>query len=183
VKNYSDRILAMSAITNCNIFGEGNALNEIANAINNRGVTKIALLGYSHGGGTVYNLSKRLYYDGTNCIWYGDVITFSDIIHNSYELIYTSYIDAIRNDKWSRMLPEINRPIDTSYHVNQYQQNTSYPILGDLNGEASSPLGDIDEDRSSWLDPDGNQLTHSTIDDSVQIKDVITNTFEEKVPR
>jgi hypothetical protein len=35
VKNYSDRILAMSAITNCNIFGEGNALDEIANAINN----------------------------------------------------------------------------------------------------------------------------------------------------
>jgi hypothetical protein len=113
----------------CNEWGEGPALNEIANAINNRNVTKIALLGYSHGGGTVYNLSKRLYYDGTSCIWYGDVITFSDIIHNAYELIYTSYIDAIRNDKWSRMLPELNRPINTSYHVNQYQQNTSYPIL------------------------------------------------------
>jgi hypothetical protein len=80
----------------CDEWGNGPALDEIANAINNRGVTNVALLGYSHGGGTVYNLSKRLYYDGSSCIWYENKVTFSDMIHNPYQLVFTSYIDAVR---------------------------------------------------------------------------------------
>ncbi|MGL4594981.1 MAG: hypothetical protein ACRCUY_09660, partial [Thermoguttaceae bacterium] len=47
--------------------------------------------------------------------------------------------------------PETRRPENSLYHVNQFQQNTGASSLW-LNGEHSYPLGDIDEDRSNWLD-------------------------------
>jgi hypothetical protein len=47
----------------------------------------------------------------------------------------------------------------------------------------SGVSGNIDEDRSLWLDDVGNPLTHGTIDDSGQIQNVIKTTFEAQVPR
>jgi hypothetical protein len=101
----------------CDEWGNGPALDEIANAINNQGVTQVALLGYSHGGGTVYNLSKRLFYDGSTCIWYEKPVTFPEVIHNPYQLVFTSYIDTIMNDRFTRADPEDRRPEDSLFHL------------------------------------------------------------------
>jgi hypothetical protein len=80
------------------------------------------------------------------------------------------------------MSAETRRPLRSLYHVNQYQKNTYY--LGfPLNGNASIPVGNIDEDRSNWRDRNTNVLNHTTIDDSVEILNVITNTFELRVSR
>jgi hypothetical protein len=173
----------------CDEWGNGPALDEIANSINNRGVTNVALLGYSHGGGTVYNLSKRLYYDGRSCEWYDKKVTFPDVIDNnkSYNIVFTTYIDAIRNDRFTRTLPEKNRPLGSKYHVNQFQRNTKewetsgWPFK--LNGTHSNALGEIDEDRSSWTDQDGNLLNHLTIGINEGVWQIITSAFEKKVSR
>jgi hypothetical protein len=169
----------------CDEWGNGPALDEIANAINNRGVSEVAIIGYSHGGGTVYNLSKRLYFDGQSCVWYGKIANLDDVIDNTknYSLVFTSYIDAIRNDRWSRMLAEENRPWGSSYHVNQFQENTAYPFLGPLNGTHSIPMGNIDENRSSWKDSLDNLLNHTTIDDDERIWQTISDAFESEVQR
>ena len=42
------------------VIGPGVAYNEIQSAIIDRSVTQIALIGYSHGGGAIYNLAKYM---------------------------------------------------------------------------------------------------------------------------
>jgi len=41
--------------------GAGPAYDEVVNAIQGRGVTEVAIMGYSHGGGATYQLAERLY--------------------------------------------------------------------------------------------------------------------------
>jgi hypothetical protein len=190
---FDDGYDVFSTITDCNTFGEGNALNEIANAINNRGVDKVAILGYSHGGGSVYHLSQALAYDGEEFTYVAgtgstgeDIYAskyYSDKIQNSYSVVFTSYIDAISNEASAVMASERRRPINSLYHVNQYQKNTYYLGVLGLNGDESIAVGDIDEDRSDWFDKNGTELTHSTIDDDEAILTVIRNSFEGRVER
>ncbi len=178
----------------CDEWGEGRALNMVANAINNHGQSQVAMIGYSHGGGSTYNLSQSLAFDGLSFTYvvryddFGNPIynakKYEDRIHQDYSVAYTSYIDAINNHASLATSPETRRPEASQYHVNQYQQNTVY--LGGrvpLNGDHSSPLGDIDEDRSGWLDRNGQRLTHSTIDDDKAILNVVTDSFEGRVSR
>jgi hypothetical protein len=89
-----------NSVVDCNKWGEGTALNEVANAVNNRGVNDVAILGYSHGGGSSYNLSWRMYYDGkmSDSYLYWNP---PQVIFNSYNLVFTSYIDAVPNYYWS----------------------------------------------------------------------------------
>ena len=66
-------------------------------------------------------------------------------------------------------------------YVIQYQLNSRYRFR--LNGVTWTSRGDIDEAPSSWLDRNGTQLAHSTIDDDESILNVIKNSFEAKVSR
>jgi hypothetical protein len=165
----------------CDEWGEGAALNEIANAINNRGVTEVVLVGYSHGGGSVYNLSKRLYYDGSSCIWYETSVTFSERIHNTYQLVFTSYIDAIRNGSYTEMESEDRKPEGTLYHLNQFQTNTGITGLY-LNGTPTlggTTLNTLNIDRTDDLPT----LYHSTIDDDYSVQFVLREYFQDKTNR
>lgn len=67
-------------------------------------------------------------------------------------------------------------PEGSSYHVNQFQRNTTASGLW-LNGTHSNIRGDIDEDRSSWL------VNHTSIDDEERIWQVVTSAFETRVIR
>jgi hypothetical protein len=76
------------------------------------------------------------------------------------------------------------RPIGSQYHVNQFQQNSITVVLGNtLNGAHSSALGDIDEDRSDWVNANGSPLDHITIGTDDRIWQVVTSSFESKVLR
>ncbi|MDO4551587.1 MAG: hypothetical protein Q4C96_10105 [Planctomycetia bacterium] len=165
---------------NCNPLGEGRAFDEICNAINNRGVTQVAAIGYSHGGGSVYNLSWRMRYDGKTSD-NSDYLNPPQRIFKNYQFVFTSYIDAISNSSNTDRSPETRRPLGSMYHVNQYQKNTYYLGMFSVNGAPSN--GDIDQDRSSWLDANGNKLDHETINGDARVLYVLTNSFKEKVIR
>ena len=64
-------------------WGRGPAYDTIVNAVNNHGQSKVALVVYSHGGGTVYNVAWRLnnnYQDSKG-----------NTINKPFELVFTSY--------------------------------------------------------------------------------------------
>ncbi len=99
--------------------GSGPALDEIVTAINDRGVDKVALLGYSRGGGKVYELAEAL--DG------------NPAITRPFTIPMTAYVDAINAllaldpyASYPKPLPEIKRPPLSLYHLNQYQLNSPY---------------------------------------------------------
>ena len=89
----------------CDPWGEGYAFNEIVNAINHRGVVEVGIVGYSHGGGSVYNLSKRIEYDGQTTMWYGQNYTHdkSFMDDKTFTIAFTSYIDAIENSSYLKV--------------------------------------------------------------------------------
>ncbi|MDR2114873.1 MAG: hypothetical protein LBP87_00675, partial [Planctomycetaceae bacterium] len=161
----------------CDEWGEGPALDEIANAINNRGVTQIALVGYSHGGGSVYNLSKRLYYDGQTTMWYGVNRTQEDKINNNktYTVSFTSYIDAIENYQYTSGDPEIRKPLSSNYHLNQYQTNGLLYVGGSTIGGGII----INVNRTNQLPT----LYHMTIIDDYTVLFLLTFEFQSQTIR
>jgi Ca2+-binding RTX toxin-like protein len=126
---------------------------EIANALVSRGVGKVAIMGYSYGGGATYELSQQLYLD------------INDVLPPIFNL-YTVYIDAIQHD--SLGLAEYRIPWGTKYHINYYQTN------GALDGAATEPHPNYapnvipkNTDVTAQLDA---TLTHGTIDNDDRVK-------------
>jgi hypothetical protein len=169
-----------TASSDCTNWGEGNALNVVANAINNQGITDVAIIGYSHGGGSAYNLAWRMFYDGgtsdSYLYWYPP-----QVINNPYNLVFTSYIDAVPN---SHSLNGIEadslevRPYGSLYHLNQYETNSWV-------GGCSIPTSDENIDRSII---DGGVVYHSGggetgIDTNSVIQNHLKVRFEQHVSR
>ena len=144
-------------------WGRGPAYDVIVNAVNNHKQSKISLFGYSHGGGTVYNVSWRI---SNN---YND--SKGNNLTGEYSLVYTSYIDAVANARFSDLYSERRRPEDSLYHTNQYQENTF--IRG-----ISIPSSNEDIDRSSI-----EGINHKTIDDNDTVLNLLKTTFKLKVIR
>lgn len=175
---YGNNIIGGNMNEDCSNYGEGRAFEEVVNAINNRGVTEVALVGYSHGGGSVYNLAWRMYWDGQD-----PGILYSprpDRILNPYTLAFTSYIDAVPNNYSTNGLlgDSVNdRPLGSDFHTNQYQTNSLF-ISG-----CSIPESDDNLDRS-YLD-----VTHSndnlalSIDTNEIVVNFLTDRFRQKVSR
>lgn len=84
--------------------GEGEAYNEIVNAIKERKVTNIAIIGYSHGGGSTHDLAEEL------------VNTRQSI--GLFNIAFTAYIDAIQNSAFYDMTAETRFPPGSLYHLN-----------------------------------------------------------------
>jgi hypothetical protein len=158
----------------CSKWGEGNALNEVANAINNQGIASIAILGYSHGGGTVYNLAWRMFYDGST----SDNPVYRSPpkkIQKPYNIVFTSYIDAVTNSNSINFFAENRKPLNTGFHLNQYQLNIS------PHG-CSIPSSDDNLNRS------GLGVVHSadgatSIDENPIVMGLLKERFEQKVVR
>lgn len=139
------------------LFGPGYA--EIVSAINDRGVSSVAMIGYSHGGGTVWEIANKLTSDG----W--------ELFH-PFEISFTGFIDAI-SQNWEVLpgtLGAVNtRPPGSLFHVSQYQRNLVPPLRGAPSG------GDDDIDRTSL------GVNHITIDDSLIVLDFLTMRYRQKV--
>ncbi len=149
-------------------FGGGPAYDELVNSINNQLVEEVAIYGYSHGGGSTYDLSWLLN---------ENVIGNEFDITETFTVTLTGYIDAITN---TTMGAENRRPPLTDFHVNQYQQNTGIGG-GFLNSGPSN--GDDDLDRSNLLDVNGNPIVHGTIDDNMTILDFLKMRILQRVTR
>jgi hypothetical protein len=136
--------------------GSGAPYDEVVSAIQERGVTDVAIMGYSHGGGSTYNLSWRL---EQNTIA-GSGITD---ITNPFAVPFTGYIDAIKNFYILDDTPEDRRPRMSIFHCAQYQRNSHLPPF--LVGTESD--GDIDIDQSAL------GVTHMTIDDHATVQGIL----------
>jgi hypothetical protein len=132
---------------------------EIKKAVTERNVTSVALIGYSHGGGSVYEVSQSMDADPT-----------------SFNLDLTAYIDAIKQPYIS-ILTEDRRPTNTTFHVNYYQEFQLSDLIP-LQGGPSLPSGAGDEDNVDYPTP---TETHITIDDDAGVQGIILNHVKQKI--
>ena len=141
---------------------EDAAFAEIDSAVENRGVTAVAIIGYSHGGGSTYNVSVRLDADAT-----------------AFNLAFTAYIDAI-SQPLANMTAENRRPVGSAFHVNYYQvaQGNDFPLY--LDGTPSVPAGAGFEDN---VDDPTITESHTTIDDAPVVQDGIRTRLFQQVNR
>jgi cysteine-rich repeat protein len=128
--------------------GAGAAYDEVVRAISQRGIGIVSVFGYSHGGGSTYDLLERL------AINAGSV--------GSYVLPYTAYIDGIENDSDIDIESERRLPIGTQYHVNYYQREDFF-IRG--NSVAGSAV-DVNVSSTSW----GAGVEHTGVDDLANVR-------------
>ena len=142
--------------------GSGPVYDEIVSAVQNRGVTSISFFGFSHGGGSIYDLSERL-----------DVNKASI---GAFDIPFTGYIDSVENDSDVDLDPEVRLPIGTAYHVNYYQSFGIIPPWG-----ASVPGADVDVNVTGtfW----GFLLVHITITNSGVVQDGIYSPLVARTPR
>ena len=130
--------------------GAGAVYNEIVRAVQKRNVSQVAIYGYSHGGGSTYDLAERLYNNRSTI--------------GVFTVPFTAYIDAIENDSDFDTDQERRRPLGTAYHVNYYQEGT----MGDgwLDGGPILPPG---ADYEINVDHPIPRHTHFSIDDDPEV--------------
>ncbi|MEE3327277.1 MAG: proprotein convertase P-domain-containing protein [Myxococcota bacterium] len=142
--------------------GSGPVYDEIVDAVQSRGVTSVALYGFSHGAGSIYDLSERLQLNQASI---GD-----------FDILFTAYIDGIENDSDVDLDSEIRLPLGTQYHVNYYQQWGFIPPWGDSVAGADV---DVNVTSTGW----GSFLWHITITNSSEVQSGIFDPILLRVPR
>ncbi len=160
-----------------NLSGAGPAFDEVASAINHRGVTNVAIFGYSWGGGSTYLLADRVITDPQNQI--------DNNNNNRFTISFTGYIDAIVR---GTTIAEWKRPRGSGFHHNQYQRNTTIPLpwpppLNNvtLNGTAV-PANNAPQNRSG-LTLGGAPVWHLNIDDHPIVRASLQTALQQNTPR
>jgi len=145
--------------------GSGPAYTEVVNAILNRRVDRVAIFGYSHGGGSTYDLSERL-----------DVNRAGIGI---FEIVVTSYVDAVQNDSDIDVDQELRRPPSTGWHASHYQVGTLADFFldgGPVPNANPAPTG-LNVETTPW----GATSNHFQVDDFVQVRSYIETNFVERI--
>lgn len=138
--------------------GSGVVFDEIVNAVQHRGVDEVAIFGYSHGGGSTYDLA--------------DLLDLNRPTIGFFDIQFTSYVDAVSNDSDIDVAQELRRPPSSAYHLNHYQHGVFFEDLG-LDGgpvpDSNPPPTGLDVETTPW----GADATHFEVDDFVQVRDLI----------
>jgi len=130
--------------------GSGEVYGEVVDAIQKRGVVSVAMFGFSHGGGSIYDLANLLDQNRASI--------------GAFTIVYTAYIDGLENDSSADLNSEVRLPPTTAFHVNYYQRNLfSLGIWGN-----SVPGADIDVNVTQQ--PWGGGILHFTITLSPQVQ-------------
>ena len=108
---------------------------EVRHAVENRGVTKVAIFGHSYGGGATYVLANGL----KNYPPQG-----------SWTLAFTAYIDAVVHDGSTS---EERRPPGSKYHVNYYQTHGAVDGEATDANDADGPTTNVDVTDPPWGEP------------------------------
>lgn len=148
--------------------GAGVVYDEVANAIQNRGVSELAIFGYSHGGGSTYHLCDRLALLGGGL--------------GSFTIPFTSYADGVRNNSDIDTAQETRRPLGSAYHANHYQIGSFFQDLGLDGGPVTNslpPPTGLNVETTPW----GSGATHFLVDDYSQVIDFILVNLESRVSR
>ncbi len=143
--------------------GAGAAYNEVVSAVQRRGIGIVSIFGYSHGGGSTYDLAERL-----------DINRASI---GTFTMPYSAYIDGIENDSDIDLDSERRRPLGSAYHVNYYQRN-DFLIKGN-----SITTGGAEVDVNVTSTPWGSGLVHTSIDDHDNVRSGVLDPLLVRVPR
>jgi len=135
--------------------GQGAAFNEVKSAVLKRNVSSVAIVGYSWGGGSTYQLTSGLNADAS--------------LKGHYQLQYTAYVDGIRRGTISS---EIRLPTATLYHDNLYQRKDWLIKGNSVNGAVN-----VNVTTTTW----GKLLVHTTIDDNVMVQQIIVTNLKAKL--
>ncbi len=127
------------------------AYAEVVSAVMGRGVSHVAMVGYSQGGGATYVVCNNL---NANRATIG-----------VFSIDFTAYIDAVRHTGWN---PETRNPPGSAYHVNYWQPTPSGVLR--LHG-ASNPAAQFD--RNVHDEVWGAGLDHFSIDNDRMVLDRI----------
>jgi len=147
--------------------GTGPVYTEVVNAIQNRAVGTLAIYGYSHGGGSTYDLCERL------DTFRGSIGTFA--------IEFTSYADGVQNDSDTDLDQELRKPPTSAYHANHYQVGSFADFFldgGPVPSSFPSPSG-LNVETVFW----GVGATHFLVDDYLQVFDHIATNLEARVAR
>jgi hypothetical protein len=150
---------------NCNPWGQGQTYIDIVNSINNHYVQSVAIVGYSHGGGSAYGLSWRLNENVAGRI--------TDITRD-FDIVLTGYIDAVQDSTAS---PETRRPLLSQYHVNFYQRNDYL-----LYGSATVVAPTVGPTENYQIDSGGNSVGHGNIDDEPFVIQTLEYRLKLRIP-
>jgi hypothetical protein len=153
--------------------GSGSVYDEVVNAISHRMVDKVSIFGYSHGGGSTYDLSERL---DNNRAGIG-----------VFDIVVTSYVDSVQNDSDFDVDQELRRPPSTGYHANHYQVGSftdifldGGPVPNSFGWPESNPTpSGLNVETAPW----GSGATHFVVDDYAEVKGFIeTNLISRLAP-
>jgi hypothetical protein len=139
--------------------GAGAAYNEVVSAVRDRGVSGVAIFGYSHGGGSTNDLAARLV-DNAGTI-------------GSFSIDFTAYVDGIDNDSDVDIGTETELPPSTNYHANYYE-NPGCGLFQLCGGPIAGADFDLNVNTTAW----GAGLGHFTIDDAPNVLDGIRDQLE-----
>ena len=142
--------------------GSGEVYDEIVSAVQNRGVTSIGLYGFSHGGGSLYDLSERLDANKASI--------------GAFDIVFTGYIDSIENDSNTDLAAEVRLPVGTGYHVNYYQ---SFGFIPPWGGSVTGADVNVNVTATFW----GFLLVHISITTSGVVQSAIYDPLVQLVPR
>lgn len=136
-----------------NNLGFGHVYNILSSRLRNFSRLQFALVGHSHGGGSVYDLSEKLKRD------FGPTPDF--------DMFMTGYIDAIDNFDDAATACEDTLPALTAHHVNLYQRESF--LLKGCSVPGSAP--DLDVNTLSCV----LNTKHAIIDDCEVVHAILTN--------
>ena len=129
--------------------GSGELYDEIVSAVQDRGVTEIACIGFSHGGGSCHDVLAKLSADGVG----------------GFTVPFTAYIDGISNASDLTTLAEDQLPIGSAYHVNFYQTNIFTP-LWIWGTSIPGSVVDVNVNNTTW----GAGVLHITITEAEEVQ-------------
>lgn len=136
--------------------GAGAVYNEVVNAVQHRDVKKVAIYGYSHGGGSTYVLSSVLSNNYT-------------AIGSQFTIPYTAYVDAVQDDGIWDPKREQRRPMGSVFHANYYQEGHIADFDYGLDGGPLIPSMQPDAGYEENVDQPDPTETHGSIDDEPTI--------------
>ncbi len=145
--------------------GGGAVLTEAVEAVSRRLVDEIAIFGYSHGGGSTHDLAERLDNDRAGI--------------GIFEIVVTSYVDAVENDSDFDISQELRRPPSSGYHANHWQTGslTDFFLDGGPVPNSDPPPSGLNVETTPW----GSGSTHFQVDDFVQVRSFIQANLESRV--
>lgn len=138
---------------------QGKALDDTREAITGNKIVNLVLIGYSHGGGSVYKMTEYL-----RNRMPADPAPF-------FLIQMTVYVDAISERIGPDPRPERDLPVSTRYHYNIYQRNGSFDFNNFLDCGVALCGDSVLYAAVNNQSASRHEVWHTNIDDFVPIVD------------